>query len=97
MGSLNFKAEEMSHSLKKLSDGQKAKIYFAKFVKRKCNVLLLDEPTRNLSPMSQPVIHELINSFEGCVFCISHDRWLIEQCFDTQLILKDNQLNKIII
>ena len=97
LGSLNFKAEEMSHSLKKLSDGQKAKIYFAKFVKRKCNVLLLDEPTRNLSPMSQPVIHELINSFEGCVFCISHDRWLIEQCFDTQLILKDKQLNKIII
>ena len=97
LGSLNFKAEEMSHPLKKLSDGQKAKIYFAKFVKMKCNVLLLDEPTRNLSPMSQPVIHELINSFEGCVFCISHDRWLIEQCFDTQLILKDKQLNKIIL
>ena len=97
LGSLNFKAEEMSHPLKKLSDGQKAKIYFAKFVKMRCNVLLLDEPTRNLSPMSQPVIHELINSFEGCVFCISHDRWLIEQCFETQWILKDKQLNKMII
>ena len=96
LGSLNFKAEEMSHPIKKLSDGQKAKIYFAKFVKMKCNVLLLDEPTRNLSPMSQPVIHELINRFEGCVFCISHDRWLIEQCFDTILNLKEKQLNKII-
>ena len=95
LASLNFKAEEMQHVIQKLSDGQKAKIFFAKFVKMKCNVLLLDEPTRNLSPMSQPVIHDLINSFEGCVFCVSHDRWLIEKCFSNRIQVQNKRLIKL--
>ncbi len=95
LGALNFKGEEMEHPISKLSDGQKAKVYFAKLVKMKCNVLLLDEPTRNLSPMSQPVIHELLNSFEGCILCISHDRWLIETCFDQVLHVENQRLIKV--
>ena len=94
LGSLNFKAEEMNHAISQLSDGQKAKIFFAKFVKMRCNVLFLDEPTRNLSPMSQPVIHQLIHSFEGCVFCVSHDRWLIEECFSERLHLENKHLTR---
>lgn len=95
LGCMNFTSEEMNHKLKDLSDGQKAKCFFIRFIKDKCNVLLLDEPTRNLSPLSQPVIHRLINDFEGCVCCITHDRSLLDNCFETVYRLENKQLSKI--
>ena len=43
------------------------------------NVLLLDEPTRNLSPLSGPVIRELLAEYPGCIITVSHDRRLIQE------------------
>ena len=45
---------------------------------KKPNVLLMDEPTRNLSPLSAPVMREVIRSFPGAVLCVTHDRILID-------------------
>ncbi|NLJ80035.1 MAG: ABC-F family ATP-binding cassette domain-containing protein [Firmicutes bacterium] len=62
LGSLNFTPEEMFHPLAELSGGQRAKLYFAKMVLKKAEVLILDEPTRNLSPLSGP---EIRGGFKG--------------------------------
>ena len=43
------------------------------------NVLLLDEPTRNLSPLSGPFIRELLAEYPGCIITVSHDRRLIQE------------------
>ncbi len=43
------------------------------------NVLILDEPTRNFSPLSGPVIRRMISGFPGAVISISHDRKFIEE------------------
>ena len=55
------------------SGGQKAKLMFLMMAQSKANVLLLDEPTRNLSPLSGPVIRELFSAYPGCIIAISHD------------------------
>ena len=52
LGALKFTTEEMSHKINELSEGQKCKILIVKMILDKCDVLLLDEPTRNLSPLS---------------------------------------------
>ena len=45
------------------------------------DVLILDEPTRNLSPLSGPVVRELLRSFRGTIISVSHDRkYLAEVC-----------------
>ena len=44
-----------------------------------CDVLILDEPTRNLSPLSNPVIRNALNSFDGAIISISHDRKFIKE------------------
>ncbi len=77
LGSLKFTEEEINGSIKSLSGGTKAKLFLAKIMAEKPDVLLLDEPTRNLSPLSSPVLIEAINSFDGAVICISHDRKFI--------------------
>jgi len=79
LGNLKFTTEEMEKKLEDLSGGQRAKAYLAQFVYHKSEVLLLDEPTRNLSPLSNPVIRELLASFQGAILAITHDRLLIDE------------------
>lgn len=79
LGALNFIEEEMYSPLEDISNGQKAKIYLLKLVLMNNNVLILDEPTRNLSPLSIPVIINILSSFKGCIIASSHDRKFIEE------------------
>lgn len=88
LGSMKYKAEEMDHSAAMLSGGQRAKLLFLGMVLRGSNVLLLDEPTRNFSPLSAPVIRRALTAFPGAILSVSHDRrYLAEVC--TRLLLLD--------
>ncbi|MCH5198298.1 MAG: ABC-F family ATP-binding cassette domain-containing protein [Oscillospiraceae bacterium] len=81
MGSMKFTHEEMMGKIGDLSGGQQAKILFLDMILRGANVLLLDEPTRNFSPLSCPVVRSALNSFGGAIISISHDRkYLNEVC-----------------
>ena len=69
----------MEHPIGELSGGQKAKVLLLKMSLSKANVLILDEPTRNFSPLSGPVIRKMIAAFPGAVISISHDRKYIDE------------------
>ena len=71
-------AEKANDYPASLSGGQKAKVLLLSLMMKKPNVLLMDEPTRNLSPLSAPVMREVIRSFPGAVLCVTHDRILID-------------------
>lgn len=43
------------------------------------NVLILDEPTRNFSPTSQPQVRKLFTDYNGAVITISHDRTFLKE------------------
>ena len=79
LGSMKFTADEMNPPSAGLSGGQKAKLMFLMMAESGANVLLLDEPTRNLSPLSGPVIRELLAEYPGCIITVSHDRRLIQE------------------
>ncbi len=95
MGALQFTREEMLYKWKKLSGGQKAKLLLLKMVYEGHNVLILDEPTRNLSPLSIPIVHQLLLSFKGAIICVSHDRSFIENVFDDIYLLNEEGLEKL--
>ncbi len=81
LGSMKYKAEEMEHPAAMLSGGQRAKLLFLGMVLRGANLLLLDEPTRNFSPLSAPVIRRALAGFPGGIISVSHDRlYLAEVC-----------------
>lgn len=79
LGSMKYTADEMSHPLWELSGGQKAKLLLLKMSMAGSDVLLLDEPTRNFSPLSNPVIRRLLQEFKGTILSISHDRKYIQE------------------
>lgn len=77
LGAFKFTREEMEHPIGRLSGGQKAKLLWLRVILSDANVLLLDEPTRNLSPLSAPVVRQLMCDFEGAVLAVTHDRALM--------------------
>lgn len=95
LGRMKFTREEMEHTVTQLSEGQKAKLYLLRFMKCGCNVLLLDEPTRNLSPLTSPAIRRILKEFTGCILAVSHDRLFIQEVFDTVLLLEQKQLREL--
>lgn len=95
LGSLKFTRDEMLKKVKDLSEGQKAKIALMKLVIEKNNILVLDEPTRNLSPLSNPVIREMLKTYNGAIITVSHDRKFIKEVCDEVYSLDKNGLTKI--
>lgn len=81
LGSMKYTADEMNRPAAELSGGQKAKLLLLKTALDGCNVLILDEPSRNFSPMSAPVVREALKRFPGTIISVSHDRkWIQEVC-----------------
>ncbi|WP_073998326.1 ATP-binding cassette domain-containing protein [Anaerococcus urinomassiliensis] len=96
LASLSFKREEMYRNISDLSGGQKAKLFFAKMNLDKAEVLILDEPTRNLSPLSKPEIIEALRAYKGAIIAVSHDKDFIDQVFDKVYELNGYGLHMII-
>ncbi|MEH2941718.1 ATP-binding cassette domain-containing protein [Lachnospiraceae bacterium KK002] len=81
LGSMKYTSDEMGHSISELSGGQKAKLLFLKMSMDGNDVLILDEPTRNFSPLSGPVIRQLLKNYGGAIISVSHDRnYVAEVC-----------------
>lgn len=79
LGSMKYTADEMGRPIRELSGGQKAKLLLLKLSMQKCDVLVLDEPTRNFSPLSAPVIRGILKDFTGAIISVSHDRKYIQE------------------
>ena len=93
LGTLKFTSEEMEHRISELSEGQKCKILLAKMILEKKDVLILDEPSRNLSPLSNPQLRKMLSDFKGCIIAVSHDRKFIFEAADKVYELRDRRLS----
>lgn len=83
LGALKYTPDEMNRPIMELSGGQKAKVFLLKMSMSGANVLILDEPTRNFSPLSGPVIRQMLSAFPGAIISISHDRKYVDEVCDT--------------
>lgn len=92
LGALKYTADEMDRPIGELSGGQKAKVLLLKMSMAGANVLILDEPTRNFSPLSGPVIRKMLAEFPGAIISISHDRRYMEEVCDKKYRLTEEGL-----
>jgi len=92
LGSMKYTPDEMLHKIEDLSGGQKAKLLLLKMSMSGSNVLILDEPTRNFSPLSGPVIRDMLQGFGGAILTVSHDRKYIKEVADVVYELTENGL-----
>lgn len=92
LGSMKYTTEEMEHSASELSGGQRAKILLLKMILEGNNVLILDEPTRNFSPLSNPALRTLFKNYKGAIIAVSHDRRFLAEIADRTLRLTKDGL-----
>lgn len=94
LGSMKYTVQETEHAIRELSGGQKAKLLLLKMSMEHRNVLILDEPTRNFSPLSGPVIRQLLQDFPGAIISVSHDRKYIREVCSRVLELRQDGLEE---
>lgn len=74
--------------IRKLSGGEKRRLYLLKILMSEPNVLLLDEPTNNLDTQTLTVLEDYLEDFAGVVITVSHDRYFLDKVADQLLILQ---------
>ena len=79
LGNLNFTRDEMLAPLGKLSGGQQGKILLLQMIIAEKEILILDEPTRNLSAITNPHLYRALKDFQGTIISVSHDRKFIAE------------------
>lgn len=82
-----FTGDEVFKEISLLSGGERGRVALAKIMLGNANFLLLDEPTNHLDMYSKDILESAINSYDGTVLYISHDRYFINSTADKILEL----------
>jgi ATP-binding cassette, subfamily F, member 3 len=94
LGSFGFQGDRAFEPVGRFSGGEKARLTLALLVARRPNLLLLDEPTNHLDIDMRQALSVALQSFEGGLVVVSHDRHLIKSVADTLWLVADGKLQE---
>jgi ATP-binding cassette, subfamily F, member 3 len=89
LGRFGFSGAKATTLVGKLSGGEKARLALALITREAPHMLILDEPTNHLDVDAREALVQALNSYEGAVVLVSHDRHMLELTAD-RLVLVDN-------
>ncbi|WP_018923464.1 ABC-F family ATP-binding cassette domain-containing protein [Salsuginibacillus kocurii] len=73
--------------IKRLSGGERRRLYLLSVLMQEPNVLFLDEPTNDLDTETLSVLEDYLEQFPGVVITVSHDRYFLDRTVDHLLVL----------
>ena len=74
-----FTSNQQYTPIHKLSGGEKRRLFLLRVLISAPNVLILDEPTNDLDVQTLTVLEDYLESFNGCVITVSHDRYFLDR------------------
>ncbi|KQA18713.1 ABC transporter ATP-binding protein [Vibrio metoecus] len=92
LGSFGFHGEKALEKVAPFSGGEKARLVLALIVWQKPNLLLLDEPTNHLDLDMRQALTFALQSYEGAMVIVSHDRYLLRATTDDLYLVHDHQV-----
>ena len=94
LGSFLFRGEEVDKFVRVLSGGERNRLALAKLLLQPLNVLVMDEPTNHLDIKSKNVLKQALQSFEGTLLLVSHDRDFLQGLTNKVYEFKDQKINE---
>ena len=91
-----FYGESVFKKVKGLSGGEKSRLLLCKLIQQDVNLLILDEPTNHLDIESRENLEEALQSFQGTLLFISHDRYFINKLAKRVTEIHDQKLSNYI-
>jgi ATP-binding cassette subfamily F protein 3 len=88
LGRFGFSGNRATQRIEKLSGGERARLALALITRDAPHLLILDEPTNHLDVDAREALVQALNSYDGAVILISHDRHIVELTAD-RLVLVD--------
>lgn len=92
LGGFNFKGDMATHSIEHFSGGEKSRPVLALLVWQKPNLLLLDEPTNHLDLTMRSALELALQSYQGALIVISHDRHFLRSCVDEFYLVANHKV-----
>ena len=89
-----FTQEQQQNYVRKLSGGERRKLYLCTVLMKNPNFLVLDEPTNDLDIVTLQILEEYLADFPGCVIVVSHDRYFMDKVVDHLLVFKGDGVIK---
>ncbi len=83
-----FPKETHGKLIGSLSGGEKRRLFLLKILMSAPNVLLLDEPTNDLDTETLTVLEDYLETFNGTVITVSHDRYFLDKTVSKLLVFK---------
>jgi ATP-binding cassette subfamily F protein uup len=77
-----FPPEVQYKPIGKLSGGEKRRLQLLKILIKSPNFLILDEPTNDLDLITLNTLESFLESFDGCIILVSHDRYFVDKLVD---------------
>ncbi len=77
-----FPPDTQYNYIERLSGGEQRRLYLCTVLMQNPNFLILDEPTNDLDIMTLNVLEDYLQSFDGCVIVVSHDRFFMDKIVD---------------
>ena len=85
-----FPKEMQSVPIRRLSGGERRRLYLLSVLMEAPNVLLLDEPTNDLDIMTLSILEDYLQSFPGPILAVSHDRFFLDKLADSIFEVRGN-------
>ena len=92
LGQFNFKGDIIYKTINQLSGGERARLSLLRLLMQPYNFLILDEPTNHMDLQSKKAIEGALNTYNGTVIAVSHDRTFLDAVSDTIFLMKDQAI-----
>ena len=92
LGDFLFSPARANSPVRSLSGGERNRLLLARLFARPANVLVLDEPTNDLDIDTLELLEDLLQSYDGTVFLVSHDRTFMDNVVTSTLAFEGDGL-----
>ena len=93
LGAFMFTGEDVFKNIDMLSGGEKVRLALCKILKRRPNVLILDEPTNHMDIVGKETLESMLKDYSGTLIFVSHDRYFVRKVANRLLVFEDGTTN----